>query len=42
MLLTVSPRWIWDKIRELRDQGSTIIVATSEVPEAEYLQLSRM
>ncbi len=30
-------RKIWDKIRELRDQGSTIIVATNEVREAEYL-----
>src|SRR5260370_39020732 len=30
-------RKIWDKIRELRDQGSTIIVAANEVGEAEYL-----
>lgn len=30
-------RKIWDKIRELRDEGSTIIVATNEVREAEYL-----
>src|SRR3989475_3889665 len=30
-------RKIWDKIKELRDQGSTIIVATNEVREAEYL-----
>src|SRR5437660_11706572 len=30
-------RKIWDKIRELRDQGSTVIVATNEVREAEYL-----
>jgi ABC-2 type transport system ATP-binding protein len=30
-------RKIWDKIRELREQGSTIIVATNEVREAEYL-----
>src|SRR5947208_15237827 len=30
-------RKIWDKIRELRNQGSTIIVATNEVREAEYL-----
>ncbi len=30
-------RKIWDKIKQLRDQGSTIIVATNEVREAEYL-----
>jgi ABC-2 type transport system ATP-binding protein len=30
-------RMIWDKIRGLREQGSTIIVATNEVREAEYL-----
>jgi ABC-2 type transport system ATP-binding protein len=30
-------RKIWDKILELRKQGSTIIVATNEVREAEYL-----
>ncbi len=30
-------RKIWDKIRELRNQGSTVIVATNEVREAEYL-----
>jgi len=30
-------RKIWDKIKELRNQGSTIIVATNEVREAEYL-----
>jgi ABC-2 type transport system ATP-binding protein len=30
-------RKIWDKIKELRDQGATIIVATNEVREAEYL-----
>jgi ABC-2 type transport system ATP-binding protein len=30
-------RKIWDKIKELRDQGSTVIVATNEVREAEYL-----
>jgi ABC-2 type transport system ATP-binding protein len=30
-------RKIWDKIRELREQGSTVIVATNEVREAEYL-----
>jgi ABC-2 type transport system ATP-binding protein len=30
-------RMIWDKIRGLRDSGSTIIVATNEVREAEYL-----
>lgn len=30
-------RMIWDKIQGLRDSGSTIIVATNEVREAEYL-----
>ena len=30
-------RKIWDKIKELRDQGTTVIVATNEVREAEYL-----
>ncbi len=30
-------RKIWDQIRALRDEGSTIIVATNEVREAEYL-----
>ena len=30
-------RKIWDKIRALRDEGSTVIVATNEVREAEYL-----
>jgi ABC-2 type transport system ATP-binding protein len=30
-------RTIWDKIRGLREQGSTVIVATNEVREAEYL-----
>lgn len=30
-------RMIWDKIRGLREAGSTIIVATNEVREAEYL-----
>ena len=30
-------RMIWDKIQELRKSGSTIIVATNEVREAEYL-----
>jgi ABC-2 type transport system ATP-binding protein len=30
-------RTIWDKIKSLRDQGSTVIVATNEVREAEYL-----
>jgi ABC-2 type transport system ATP-binding protein len=30
-------RMIWDRIRTLRDQGSTVIVATNEVREAEYL-----
>ncbi|HZY93989.1 MAG TPA: ATP-binding cassette domain-containing protein [Candidatus Bathyarchaeia archaeon] len=30
-------RKIWDKIKELRDHGATIIVATNEVREAEYL-----
>ena len=28
---------IWDRIRGLREAGSTIIVATNEVREAEYL-----
>lgn len=30
-------RKIWDEIRRLRDQGTTCIVATNEVREAEYL-----
>ncbi len=30
-------RMIWEKIRELREQGSTVLVATNEVREAEYL-----
>ena len=30
-------RMIWDKIRSMRDAGSTVIVATNEVREAEYL-----
>ncbi len=30
-------RVIWEKIRELREQGSTVLVATNEVREAEYL-----
>ena len=30
-------RKIWDKIKALRDEGSTVIVATNEVREAEYL-----
>jgi ABC-2 type transport system ATP-binding protein len=30
-------RIIWDHIRKLRDEGSTILVATNEVREAEYL-----
>ncbi len=30
-------RMMWDKIRELREEGSTVIVATNEVREAEYL-----
>lgn len=30
-------RMIWDRIRSLKDNGSTIIVATNEVREAEYL-----
>lgn len=30
-------RMIWDKIRQLREDGSTIIIATNEVREAEYL-----
>jgi ABC-2 type transport system ATP-binding protein len=30
-------RMIWDKIRQLRENGSTVIVATNEVREAEYL-----
>ena len=30
-------RMIWDRIRALREAGSTIIVATNEVREAEYL-----
>ena len=30
-------RIIWDYIRKLRDEGSTVLVATNEVREAEYL-----
>ena len=30
-------RMIWDKIRSLKEKGSTVIVATNEVREAEYL-----
>jgi ABC-2 type transport system ATP-binding protein len=30
-------RMIWDKILELKESGSTILVATNEVREAEYL-----
>ncbi|HME18272.1 MAG TPA: ATP-binding cassette domain-containing protein [Nitrososphaerales archaeon] len=30
-------RMIWDRIRDLRKAGSTVIVATNEVREAEYL-----
>jgi len=30
-------RKIWDKIKALRNEGSTVIVATNEVREAEYL-----
>jgi ABC-2 type transport system ATP-binding protein len=30
-------RMIWDKIREMREGGSTVVVATNEVREAEYL-----
>ncbi len=30
-------RMIWDKIRAMREAGSTVIVATNEVREAEYL-----
>ena len=30
-------RKIWDAIKRLRDEGSTVIVATNEVREAEYL-----
>jgi len=30
-------RMIWDKILELKERGSTVIVATNEVREAEYL-----
>jgi ABC-2 type transport system ATP-binding protein len=30
-------RTIWEQIRKLRDEGSTILVATNEVREAEYL-----
>jgi ABC-2 type transport system ATP-binding protein len=30
-------RMIWDKILELKEQGSTVVVATNEVREAEYL-----
>ena len=28
---------IWEKIRELRERGSAVLVATNEVREAEYL-----
>ncbi len=30
-------RKIWEKIKELREQGSTVLAATNEVREAEYL-----
>jgi ABC-2 type transport system ATP-binding protein len=30
-------RIIWDHVRKLRDDGSTVLVATNEVREAEYL-----
>lgn len=30
-------RTIWEQIRKLRDEGSTVLVATNEVREAEYL-----
>jgi len=30
-------RMVWDKIKELKEKGSTVIVATNEVREAEYL-----
>lgn len=30
-------RMIWDRIRGLRERGSTVVVATNEVREAEYL-----
>jgi len=30
-------RKIWEQIRELREEGSTILIATNEVREAEYL-----
>ncbi len=30
-------RMMWDKLRELKEHGSTVIVATNEVREAEYL-----
>lgn len=30
-------RTIWEEIKKLRDEGSTILVATNEVREAEYL-----
>jgi len=30
-------RLIWDKIKELKEKGCTVIVATNEVREAEYL-----
>ena len=30
-------RKIWEKIRRLREEGSTILIATNEVREAEYL-----
>ncbi len=30
-------RTIWEKIRELREKGSTVLVATNDVREAEYL-----
>ncbi len=30
-------RMIWDKIKEMREGGSTVVIATNEVREAEYL-----
>lgn len=30
-------RMIWDKVKELKERGTTVIVATNEVREAEYL-----
>jgi len=30
-------RKIWEQIRKLRDEGSTVLIATNEVREAEYL-----